>query len=363
VGELRVPIIDDAERTYTALRERKVDMVPLSLPRRSAQELDAALGVDLARGSSYSGTSLVFNVRSAPFDRVAARRAVGAALDLGRIVRNVTPAETGDEGFVHPASRWSAGARVRRFDLETARKAITGLRLPRLRILAPTNDPIRLEAGRQVVLALQRAGASASLADVSGAELSRAVGESGAPPSFDAAIQNIPALVSHDPDYLRTLFGSDSRAAPLNFSGYRSTEFDALALRVASASGRAERRAAVRSELELLARDAPSVPLIFSEGTFAYRSSVYRGWVFVKGTGLLDKRSFLPGEESVGRAPSRGAGEADAAAGPQAEAVAPESESDSGFGVVSVISVGVLGVVVLLAGVALGQAVSSRRGE
>lgn len=358
VRELRVPIIDDAERTYTALRERKVDMVPLSLPRRSAQELDSALGIDLTRGPSYAGTALVFNVRNAPFDRLAVRRAVGSALDLERIVRNVAPAETGDEGFVHPASRWSAAARVRRFDLDAARKAFAGLRLPRLRIMAPTNDPIRLEAGRQVVLALQRAGAAATLVEVSGPELGRAIGEGGSSPSFDAAIQNIPALVSHDPKYLRTLFGSDPRAAPLNFSGYRSTAFDALARRVASAPDRAERRVAVRSELELLARDAPSIPLIFSQGTYAYRSSVYSGWVFVKGTGILDKRSFLPGEVSVRQTPSRGAAEADTV-GRQADPVT--ADSDSGLNVVNAISLGVLAVVVLLAGVALGQALSRRK--
>ncbi len=230
---------------------------------------------------------------------------------------------------------------------------MTSLRLPRLRIMAPTNDPIRLEAGRQVVLALERAGAAATLVEVSGGRLGRAIGEEGAPPRFDAAIQSIPSLVSYDPDYLRVLFGSAARAAPLNFSGYRSTAFDALARRITSASDRAERRVAVRAELDRLARDAPSIPLVFSDGAYAYRSSVYKGWVFVKGTGILDKRSFLPGEVPVRQAPGRGAREADVA-GRQAR----PATSDSGFSLVNIISLGVLAIVVLLAGAALGQAVS-----
>ncbi len=350
VREIRVPIIDDAERTYAALRERTVDMVPLSLPRESADDLDATLGIDLARGPTYVGTTLLLNVRRAPFDSVAARRAVATALDLGRIARNVAPAEPADEGFVHPASRWSAAARVHRFDLPAARKAVRSLRLPRLRIMAPRNDPSRLEAGRQVVLALERAGVRATLVEVPGRQLGRAIGEEGVPPSFEAAIQSIPPLVSYDPDYLRVLFGSDPRSAPLNFSGYRSPAFDALARRVASASNRAERRVAVRAELRLLARDAPSIPLLFSRGTYAYRSSVYNGWLFVKGTGILDKRSFLPGETRAAQAPRPDGREV----GRQVEPAASESR----FSVINVISLVVLAVVVLLAGVALGQAVS-----
>ncbi|CAA9501137.1 MAG: Oligopeptide ABC transporter, periplasmic oligopeptide-binding protein OppA [uncultured Solirubrobacteraceae bacterium] len=350
VREVRVPIIDDAERTYAALRERKVDMVPLSLPRESADDLDATLGIDLARGPSYVGTTLLLNVRRAPFDSVAARRAVATALDLGRIARNVAPAEPADEGFVHPASRWSAAARVHRFDLPAARKAVRSLRLPRLRIMAPRNDPSRLEAGRQVVLALERAGVRATLVEVPGRQLGRAIGEEGVPPNFEAAIQSIPPLVSYDPDYLRVLFGSDARSAPLNFSGYRSPAFDALARRVASASDRAERRVAVRAELRLLARDAPSIPLLFSRGTYAYRSSVYNRWLFVKGTGILDKRSFLPGETQAAQAPRPDGREV----GRQVEPAA----SESGVSVLNVISLVVLAGVVLLAGVALGQAVS-----
>jgi hypothetical protein len=38
------------------------------------------------------------------------------------------------------------------------------------------------------------------------------------------------------------------------------------------------------------------VPLVFPEGSFAYRANVYDGWVYVKGSGILDKRSFLSGE-------------------------------------------------------------------
>ncbi|MDP1849068.1 MAG: ABC transporter substrate-binding protein [Solirubrobacteraceae bacterium] len=346
VRELRVPIIDDAEETFEALRERRVDMVPLSLPRGVAGGLGGSLGIAVARGPAYAGTALVLNTRRAPFADAAARRAVAASLDLRRITRNVAPAVPALGGFVHPASRWAAGAPVHRVDVPAARAAVADLGLAPLRVLAPDSDPVRAEAGRQVVLALQRAGASATLVEVSPRALSRALGETGGRPDFDAAITSIPPLVSHDPDYLRNMFGSDPRTAPLNVSGYRSAEFDAVARRVATATDREVRARAILAEARLLARAAPSIPLFFSNGAFAYRSQIYNGWTYIKGTGIFDKRSFLPGET-----PARGASRGGADPPPVAE----DGDSGLALDIVSIISLLALGGVAVLAVLALRQ--------
>lgn len=343
VQEIRVPIISDAEQTYTALRERKVDMVPLSLPARQAARLEGSLGIAVQRGPSYSGTALVLNARRAPFDSTAARQAVAAALDSRRIARNVAPAEPAIGGFLHPASRWAVDAAVNTVDIPGARKAFAELKLPPVRVLAPDSDPVRSEAGRQVVLALQRAGASATLVEVSPAALSRAVGETDAAADFDAAITSIPPLVSQDPDYLRALFGSDPRKAPLNVSGFRSEEFDAAARRVASARDRAERDRAILAQSRLLARAAPEIPLFFAQGAFAYRSQIYNGWTFIRGVGILDKRSFLAGGPTARSEPRATAAEGDPV------------DSGSSWDVVSILSLLALAVVVALAGLALLQ--------
>ena len=344
VQAIRVPIIGSAERSYQALRDRRVDMVPLSLPREAAEDLAGTLGVRLRRGPAYAGTALLLNLRRSPFDRPDVRRAVAAALDLRLIARNVGPAVAAVEGQIHPASRWAAGAPLQRPDVRAARRTLERLGAAPIRVLAPANDPVRLEAGRQIVVSLRRAGAEAALVTLSRARLGRAIGEDGSPPDFDAAIQSTPALASVDPDYLTTLFGSVAGSAPLNFSGYRSAAFDALARRVASAPAAREREAATRAELRLLARDLPSIPLFFSEGTFAHRIAAYDGWTFVRGTGILDKRSFLPGEGPTPRDRVTGAAVRQ-----------PGRSGSSGIGVVDVISILVLAAVVLLAAAALWQ--------
>ena len=350
VGEIRVPIIRDADATYDALRDRDVDMVPLNLPADVARSLGSALGINLRSGPSYTGTALALNVRRAPFDDLAARQAVAGAMNLERIVRKVAPAVAADQGYVHPASPWSAGAMKHRFEPEAARRVL-GSRV--ISVLAPSNDPVRLEAGRQVVLALRLAGARATLAARTRNQIERATGADGSPPDFDAAIQSTPPLSSYDPDNLVRIFGSDPRDAPLNVMGYRSRAFEQRAREVAAAPDEPARQRATTAELDLLARDAPAIPLFFSQGNFAYRPAIYDGWVFVKGTGMLDKRSFLP---VVGAEAPAGP-----AAGADPEPVGLAADSGSGLSLANIISLAVLAVVLVLAAIALRQRRRDRR--
>lgn len=347
VDRIRVPIVREEQRTYSALRRRRVDMLPLSLPERPARELGGSSEINVQRGPSYTGTALVLNLRRAPFDRPGARRTIARALDLERIVDNVGPGVPADRGYVHPSSDWAPAANLHRFDLGAARRALERLDLPAIRILAPNNDPSRVEGGRQVALALRRAGANATLVEVSRESLGRAIGEDGSSPDFEAAIVSTPPLASYDPDFLARVFGPDPGTAPLNYSGYRSRAFAALADRVAAAPNRGARRRAVAAELRLLARDVPAIPLFFSEGTFAFRPAIHNGWVFVKGAGILDKRSFLAGQAP---APSR--------SGSPAEDV--EADSDDGGSLLDVLRIASLIVLVIVLALA-GAALLSRR--
>lgn len=343
VREIRVPIIGDAQRTYTALSERRVDMVPLNLPERAARELSGTLGIRVQRGSSFVGTMVALNLRRAPFDSLRARQALAAALDVDRIARGVAPAVAAEEGFIHPASRWSGDLLPEGFNPDEARAGRSALGTRPIRVLAPVNDPVRLEAGRQVVRALGQIGAQATLLQRSRSQIERAVGADGSAPTFDAVIQSIPALASYDPDGLVRMFGSDPRRAPLNITGYSSEDFDAEAAAVSSARDEQARRRAIRAMLDRLVHDRPAVPLFFSQGNFAYRPAIYDGWTYVKGSGILDKRSFLAADN-------------DGAPATVEPAITP-SDDDSGLGIslLNIISLGLLGVVVVLAAVALLQ--------
>lgn len=309
VSRIEVPIVRRPEATFQALRRRRVDAIPVSLTPAAARDL-SGFGVSVASGPSYLGTVLMLNTRRPPFDEASARRAVADALDLTSITRSLgglaaqQVAVPADHGNVHPGSPWAPRAALHRFRGDAARVAATELGLPPVRVLAARNDPQRLEAGRQVVIALRRAGIRATLREVSADGLARAVGQDSGGPSFQAAIWSSPPLASYDPTFLRAMFGGPD--APLNYSGYRSARFERLADTVDAAPTRADRRRAVAAELRLLARDAPVVPLFFADGQFAFRPASYGGWRFVRGTGLFDKQSFLPRRSHAASTPPIG---------------------------------------------------------
>ncbi|HET9443090.1 MAG TPA: ABC transporter substrate-binding protein [Acidimicrobiales bacterium] len=304
VGAIDVPVIRSFAETMRALERREVDMVPVSLPESSLEELDDPT-IRVRQGPSYAGTVLLLNLRRSPFDQAEVRRAVAGALDVVGINRAVGSATPATRGYLHPASKWAPPGPP----APTPAAAPELLRqLPAVELLVTDADPGHLEAARQVVRALRRAGAEAEVRAVGADQLAAAVTGGGAgEPSFSAAIWTAPALSSYDPDFLTALFGSDADRGLLNHGGYRSEAFDAAAERVAAATDEAARQREVAEQLRILAEEVPAVPLLFPTGAFAYRPGVYDGWRFVKGTGLLDKRSFtdpLPAP-LAGRDPSR----------------------------------------------------------
>jgi len=318
VAGIEVPIIVDAEATFQALERRQVDVIPASLSTAAVTRLDQ-LGISLAKGPSYLGTVLVLNVRRPPFDQAGVRRAVSAALDLGRIARTVGNAVPADHGYLHPESPWASTDILQTFDGAAAHQGLDPAALGPVEILAPAADPEKTEAARQVALALQRAGVAAESKPTTRQDLAHQTGEDGSPPTFQAVVADIPALASYDPNFLAEVFGSDPKAAPLNVAGYRSPAFDQLARSIASATDDGARRSAVSAALRLLAGEAPVVPLFFANGAFAYRPAIYDGWVFVRGSGILDKRSFV---EPVVRSPAPAA-PVESATGPAAVPARP----------------------------------------
>ncbi len=336
VRTLELPFNRDFDETVRQLASRDLDMIPATLSDRVQEEIRES-SFETEQGLYYTGTSLMLNLREPPFDSARARRAVSEALDLRRITRATVGVSensfAADRGYVHPQSGPASEGELHRFDLERARAEFAALDLPPITVLAPDNDPVRRTAGEQVVLALTRAGADAELETMSAGELDTAMGANDTP-TFQAAIRPIPSLASYNPDFLRLLFGSQERQAPFNYSGYRSEEFDRLAAAAARETNPNERSQLIRRELRLLARDAPEVPLFYPEGAFVFRPSIYDGWDYVEGQGILDKRSFLQTDID--------------AEAPRSGAAPPAAPAGAGVGVLGVVALAMLGLVVVV---------------
>lgn len=299
VGTLKMPIIGDAEKAVEAAESGRADMLPFNLTGPLATRLEAA-GERTARGPSYEGVDLLFNVRAAPFNQAATRRAVASALDLRRIAAAADHAAPADRGWIHPASPWSSPVPLYPPTAPATRPTVSAGGLPTVEVLAPSNDPARVTAARQVTSSLRAAGVGAEASLVSRATFDTRTGANGSAPNFQLAIGTIPALASYDPNFLAEMFGSDPAASPFNTSGYASASFDHAAQQVGATADPAARHAAVNTEQQVLAAEVPGVPLFFAPGIFAFRARAYDGWVFVKGSGIFDKRSFVDHLRAVG---------------------------------------------------------------
>jgi peptide/nickel transport system substrate-binding protein len=313
VDRVDVPIIPRLDRAFEALRRGRADAIFTGPDPRDLR----APGIDTVSGPSYSGTVLALNTTRPPLEHAAARRAVAQALDLRRIARAAAGAPTAESilaatrGYVSPASPWALERSEDPFDLARARVNLAEQGVSALTVLAPTDNEVALEAGRQVVLALQRAGVRAQLRGESSEQLARSIGQDRPGTArFEAAIAPAPALASHDPAFLAALFGT---GATLNYSGYSSPAFDQLTDRIASATTAQQRRAAADAAQRQLLTDAPVVPLFYADAGFAYRRGAYDGWRFVKGTGILDKQSFLTAADGATPPPAADADPVDRA--------------------------------------------------
>ena len=327
VARIDVPVIRREEALAETLRRGAIDAAPITVPPGTTSR--SGPGMRLADEVSYNGTMLLFNVDGRPFNRRPARAAVARALDLDAIAGNATGIAGGvvpaDRGMLHPRSPWSLAGQLHRFDRPAARLAFAEQGIGAFRVAVADNDPVRRVAAVRVARALRRVGAQASVVRLAPEALDRALGRRQAPATFDVAVVGIPALASYDPAFLRAVFG-DPSVAPLNDGGYRSDAFDALADRVASARTVSERREFVKRQLRLLARDLPAVPLVYGGGAIVYRPAAYDRWVGIRGTGILDKRSFLRGQTSPSGT-ARAAGPADLT----------DDSDDQGFSLVPII--------------------------
>ncbi len=351
VGTIDVPFMSDFDETIRALQNKKIDMIPATLPEAFEEELRGPT-VEIGSGTLYGGTVLMFNTRQAPFNSRRARRAVSSALDLSQIARTTVGSDPlsfqADRGYVHPASGSAAEGVLHRFDEARARSELAALDLPPIRVLTPDNDPIRLEAARRIVIALKGVGAIATTEEMPPGELAAAVGQDGSSPTFDVAIWSAPPLASYSSDYLSLVFSSRGEdVAPLNYSGYSNPAFDRLDEKAERETNPFDRSALVRRQLRLLTEDAPVVPLFYPKGAFAYRSSRYDEWLYVEGTGILDKQSFLPTEISSGK-------------GSGASPFGASGPSGSGIGTLGIVALAMIGAVLLFIGLGVVARVRAR---
>jgi peptide/nickel transport system substrate-binding protein len=102
------------------------------------------------------------------------------------------------------------------------------------------------------------------------------------------------APVQADPIRVASLVHSDTAIGTLNLTAYSNARIDELSAELTQTVDTTRQQELLDEIQMIIAEDLPFIMLMYPDGMYAYRSSVYADWEFMSGQGVFHKLSFLP---------------------------------------------------------------------
>lgn len=276
IAKIVVHIVPDENTIVNEMRAREIDWFMMATPHVYPQ-LRGLAGVAVRLIPFNGADSIIFNLERAPFADVRLRRAVGLAIDKGRLVRDVTygTAIAATEDLPNFLWAFDATAGTNARDLVAAKKLLEAAGWH------AGSDPIRSRDGKRLTLGLayrtdsltdrnrgvviaamlREAGIDVELKGYTTALLYGPYADGGilASGKYDAGLQTWYAGV--DPDDSTQLLCSERAPRGFNWSRYCNRDLDAAEAKALSSYDRPTRTRAYAVVQKLLARDAPFVYL------------------------------------------------------------------------------------------------------
>lgn len=304
VEELVMPVIPDPTTTFTALRTGEIDAAFRPLPPELVGEFEGEAGIGLLTPSPLEFPELRLNFERPPFDRPEVRRALSLAVDREEILEVVYLGQgrVADRGYPHPDSPWTNPSLRTPLDRDQSRSLLDGAgfvdrngdgvregsdgRPFAFTIKVSGSEPVEGRAAELLVEQLAEVGVAATVERVDAGAITSLFRSR----DFDAYINVIGPHGVADP----TQFIMSHRSGYLWRAGTPYPEWDELFERWKATDTVADRTTVLFEMQELFNRQPTSVPLVYPEERFAFRTAAYGGWVEARGFGLVHKWSFLP---------------------------------------------------------------------
>ncbi len=308
-------VFGTADAAMMAVKKGDIDMFWWGIQPGYIEELEQHDKIKLYTSERSALYYMGFNVRKAPFDNAAFRRAVSYLIDrnflmlrvlqgYGTMMTSIVPpgntfwhcpdvpeyadrvmlrserirkaheilTEAGFSWDIPPVNQKDELVKARGFRLQD------GTPMQGFSILTPPADydPARAMAGIMVQEWLRDVGLPVSAKPMAfGSLLDQVKGRR----DFDMFVLGYGSL-SLDPDYLRTFFHSENdRPGGWNMSGYNNPEYDRKADQSSRAMDREERRELILELQRILMRDVPYIPLYNPNLIETVRTDRFEGWV------------------------------------------------------------------------------------
>lgn len=314
VDELVLVVFADDAGALAAMNSGEVDVMFDRVAPEQIELLGAREGIEILQGPEYTNQLLDYDAQLPPFDDVAVRQAMSMAIDRQDLVDTVFlgAATPGNAGWTHPDSPAFNPAVETTYDVAAANALLDdagyedsdgdGIREydgkpMSFELITPSGDSLRLRSAELVATMLAEIGIEAKVAAVE-----QATWEAQMWPDFDVAngrdyqlgMWGWSAPTQADAGQIGALMHSDPVIGSLNVTGYSSPEADDLIDQL-RAEGDPDARQELLNELQVLfAEELPFITLLYPDGAYAYDSTVYGGWAFISGQGIVSKLSLLP---------------------------------------------------------------------
>jgi peptide/nickel transport system substrate-binding protein len=314
VDELVLVIFADDAGALAAMNSGEVDVIFGQVAPEQIELLGAREGIEILQGPEYTNQLLNFDAQLPPFDDVAVRQAMSMAIDRQDLVDTIFlgAATPGNAGWTHPGSPAFNPDIETTYDVNGANTLLDdagyedsdgdGIREydgqpMSFELITPSGDSLRLRSAELVATMLADIGIQANVAAVE-----QATWEAQIWPEFDVAngrdyqlgMWGWSAPTQADAGQIGALMHSDPVIGSLNVTGYTSADADDLIDQL-RAEGDPDARQELLYELQVLfAEELPFITLLYPDGAYAYNSTVYGGWAFISGQGIVTKLSLLP---------------------------------------------------------------------
>lgn len=311
---ITLQVMKDESVAVLALKKGDIDAIFWSVAPSVAVDVQKNPadypGIKLAVAGGTSTYTLLWNLRKAPYNDAAFRKAVAQAIDVEAIIKNALLgfADRASAGLVPPAAGifYNKNVAPVKYDEAAAKAALDaagykdvnndGLReLPdgkplKIDILTLNVSP-SLEIGDMIVAQLKKVGISATATPLtSDAHLERL-----RTANYDAALSSVSLVV---PNMMMYYFHSsrgaikDGRVVGFNRGGFANPEYDELSMKSLSEFDQAKRIQIHFRLQEILAQELPQVPLYHPQILNLYSEAHFTGWVNKPGIGIENNDTY-----------------------------------------------------------------------
>ncbi|WP_282139096.1 ABC transporter substrate-binding protein [Rossellomorea aquimaris] len=319
IEEIVFPIIEDTTAMLNALQAGEIDALSSSISPELVEQFESNSSLKVARGPGYSTTLFQINAEKYPMTESAFRQAVNYAVDKQNLVDTLLLGygEVGSPGFIHPSSTFHNSELKPVYDQEKAKLILEeagfkdvdgdGFREdPKgekidITTLVYANSPIRIRTAELVSEAINEIGIKNTVKAMDATTVDSLLW-----PDFDVTkgrdydmgLWGWSNTMQLFPDRMVELFHSDPAVGSVNIGAYKNADFDALSEQLSTTFKEEERMKVIKEMQSLVAEDSPFITLYYQEIVNAYNPSVYDGYVFQVGKGIINKLSFVSGEKS-----------------------------------------------------------------